>query len=162
MFWAKQRGVPVVLNAAPAASGKDLADLLAMTDILVVNETEAEVITGQKAEDFESLVLALTEEVPTVVMTLGAKGAAYGVRGSTEVVKCPAIVDNIKVVDTTGAGDAFVGAFMYFRFCYGLSMKESIQNACRIASITVQSEGTQSSYPVRAQLPKDLFPATQH
>ena len=59
------------------------------------------------------------------------------------------------VVDTTGAGDAFTGALIFFLVEKAeLDVGEAIRRACYVASISVQKEGTQSSYPVREDLPK--------
>ena len=62
------------------------------------------------------------------------------------------------VVDTTGAGDAFSGALVYFLVQMpNLQMDEVIKRACCVASISVQKEGTQASYPLRKDLPQWLF-----
>ena len=62
------------------------------------------------------------------------------------------------VVDTTGAGDAFTGALIFFLVEMAeLDVGEAIKRACYVASISVQKEGTQSSYPVKEDLPKWLL-----
>ena len=62
------------------------------------------------------------------------------------------------VVDTTGAGDAFSGALIYFLVeMPELDMSEAIKRACYVASLSVQKEGTQSSYPMREGLPQWLL-----
>ena len=63
-----------------------------------------------------------------------------------------------RVVDTTGAGDAFSGALIYFLVeMPKLEMAEVIKRACYVASISVQKEGTQSSFPFKEELPEWLF-----
>ena len=92
---AKDRGVTVVLNAAPARTLP--MDLLAMVDVLVVNRVEAEAIA--RGRDLDSI------GVDTVVETRGAEGATMVRRGRTRHVAAFAV----SVVDSVGAGDAFVG-----------------------------------------------------
>ena len=71
------------MNAAPAAPLASIGDLLALTDVLIVNETEAEIITGLKMTSnkdevaIENMILELTKVVPEVIMTLGDKGATF-------------------------------------------------------------------------------------
>ena len=62
------------------------------------------------------------------------------------------------VADTTGAGDAFAGSFAFFLSCYPhLSLKEVIRRCVAIATLTVETEGVQKSYPSRKLLPQELF-----
>ena len=86
-----------VLNAAPAAELPD--ELLAHVDLLVVNETEAEVVGGSDRS-------ALLERVPAAVVTLGAEGAVILARDAAEI-RVPGV--SVEVVDTTAAGDTFCG-----------------------------------------------------
>ena len=75
-----------MLNAAPAAPLDSIRDLLASTDVLIVNETEAEIITGLRMTSntdeaaIENMILELTNVVPVVIMTLGDKGATFACR----------------------------------------------------------------------------------
>jgi ribokinase len=105
---SKQRGATVVLNATPEAIGaKPLLDCI---DVLVVNETEAEDLLGNavSATNGEEAARSLAALGPvTVVVTLGAAGAAVAHGGQTASFPAPPV----DVVDTTGAGDAFCGAF---------------------------------------------------
>ena len=62
------------------------------------------------------------------------------------------------VVDTTGAGDSFVGSMAYYLANYqGLDLTQVVSRACQVATITVQKEGTQTSFPSKEELPKSLF-----
>ena len=103
-----QLGATIVLNATPEAiSARPFLDRI---DALVVNETEAEDLLGQtvSATNGEEAARALAELGPrTVVVTLGAAGAAVAHGGQTASFPAP----QVDVVDTTGAGDAFCGAF---------------------------------------------------
>ena len=105
---SKQHGATIVLNATPEAIGaKPLLDRI---DVLVVNETEAEDLLGHavSAANGEEAARSLAELGPgTVVVTLGAAGAAVAHDGQTASFPAP----SVDVVDTTGAGDAFCGAF---------------------------------------------------
>jgi ribokinase len=62
----------------------------------------------------------------------------------------------VKALDSTGAGDAFVGSLAYF-LAAGKSMIEAIRRANHIAALSVQSSGTQTSFPVAAELPAEIF-----
>ncbi|MBT0770649.1 ribokinase [Kineosporia sp. J2-2] len=97
-------GALVLLNAAPTREVDP--DLLALVDVLIVNEHEAADLNGSSAPAGE-LAARLLEQVPAVVLTLGAQGSLIAVRGS-EPVAVPA--HRVRAVDTTGAGDAFCGA----------------------------------------------------
>jgi ribokinase len=104
----KQLGATIVLNATPEAIGaKPLLDRI---DVLVVNETEAEDLPGHavSADNGEEAARSLAALGPgTVVITLGAAGAVVAKSGETASFPAP----RVDVVDTTGAGDAFCGAF---------------------------------------------------
>jgi len=102
----RSAGATTVLNAAPAPESIDV-QLLALTDILVVNEGEGQALSGQSdpAEIGESLIQRVGR---AVVVTLGADGAVLFERGQPpHAARSPMVL----VVDTTGAGDAFTGAF---------------------------------------------------
>lgn len=104
----REAGAVTVLNAAPALV--EIPDAVwATTDLLIVNETEARQLTGKTTEDDQALCALLASRVRLgVVITLGALGAIGKVAGG-ELIKVPA--PSIELVDSTGAGDAFVGAF---------------------------------------------------
>jgi ribokinase len=105
---SNQHGASIVLNATPEAIGAK--PLLDRVDVLVVNETEAEDLLGHavSAGNGEEAARSLAELGPeTVVVTLGATGAIVAHGGQTASLPAP----SVDVVDTTGAGDAFCGAF---------------------------------------------------
>ncbi|MQM24111.1 ribokinase [Glycomyces albidus] len=102
---ARAAATAVVLNAAPA--DRRAEDLLGDVDVLVVNEHEANGLLGRDpGADLDAAVDALTAYGCTVVVTLGAAGCLVAAPGG-EPVKVPAVP--VPVVDTTGAGDTFVG-----------------------------------------------------
>ena len=99
----------------------------------------------------------LVREWPFMLYNLGEKGAAVATQDQTTPSWIKAEkVD--KVVDTTGAGDSFVGAMSYYLAYHpNLEMSEMIRRSCDIASISVQKEGTQTSFPYRKNLSSDKF-----
>ncbi|XP_034934253.1 ribokinase-like [Chelonus insularis] len=148
-----------IVNGAPAI--KDVtSDILKNCDIFCLNETETEIMTG-----IQSLTLLNAQEAfyklfnmgcNTVIITLGANGAIFASRNKPKMIHIP--IDEVKPVDTTGAGDAFLGALAYFiAYHPQISMAESIRRACRIASQSVLKSGTQSSFPIKTELPDELF-----
>lgn len=158
---ARAAGVTTIFNVAPCPTDGYLpAALYAATDVLCVNETELQVLAGVKAaEDDLDGYLAAAEElfsrgVGSVLVTLGGKGALVCTSGKAEHIK-PVKLRPEQVVDTTGAGDAFTGAFAFWLSC-GLSAGEAAAKAGEVAAITVQSEGTQPSYPSFAELPQAM------
>lgn len=138
-----------VLNLAPATDVS--AEMLAVCDPLVVNEGEAQFLLGGTGDldDPAGVARALLDLGPrSVIVTLGAAGAIYGEHDG-EVGHVPA--REVSPVDTTGAGDAFVGA-LSAGLADGLSLKESVEQATDVAAYTVERHGAQASYPDRAEL----------
>ncbi|MBB4663117.1 ribokinase [Conexibacter arvalis] len=136
---ARAAGVPVVLNAAPARPLPDA--LLAALDVLVVNEREALALAGEGAADAESAAAALLARgAGAVVVTLGADGAlVLDAAGRTAI---PA--HRVEVVDTTGAGDAFVAAIAA-GVGAGRDVRDSALLASAAAALAVQRPGAQSA-----------------
>ncbi|XP_037934670.1 ribokinase-like [Teleopsis dalmanni] len=141
-----------ILNAAPALQNTPI-ELLKSATIFCVNESEAALMTGAyeivNLEQSKEALMKLQEMgANTVVITLGSLGAVYVKSDKkNEFIHVPSITVE-KVVDTTGAGDAFIGALAYFMAKYPKSaLHQQIGAACRIASYSVQYPGTQSSFP---------------
>jgi ribokinase len=143
---ARTVGAITILNPAPAAEIGP--ELLALTDWLIPNETEFVSLlwtrTGTEAASVtDKHVLALASSVSSrLLVTLGEAGALM-VDGR-EVLRLPAPLT--QAVDTTGAGDAFVGAFGY-GLASGLAPADAMTLALRCASFSVSRRGTQSSFP---------------
>lgn len=148
---ARAHGVRTVLTPAPAQPLP--AGLLAATDLLVPNEHEAAALTG--LTDPYRAAGALLEQVPEVVVTLGAAGSLYAVRGR-EPLTVPA--PRVRAVDTTAAGDTFVGA-LAVALGEGRPMPEALRWASCAAALSVQRPGAQDSMPARAET--DAFAAAQ-
>ena len=147
---AHAAGVPTILNPAPACPLSD--SLLQLCDYLTPNETEAEGLTGQKIETLADAERAadilLKRGVGAVVLTLGARGAL--VKNADLVEHVPAFEAG-RVVDTTGAGDAFNGGFAV-ALAEGLGLVEAVRMGCTVAGISVTRPGTAPSMPSREEL----------
>ena len=139
---AHGRAARTILNPAPAA--EITPELLERTDWLIPNEVEFGILAGVSGEPSDEDFAAYSERTDTrLVVTLGARGAAL-VRADGSVQRLPSV--EVTAVDTTGAGDAFVGAF-----AVGLAMGWTDEQAVRLgiacASDSVTRTGTQSSFP---------------
>lgn len=141
---ARAAGTLVLLNAAPA---RELAaDLLALVDLLIVNEHEAAALADRPAGDPDDLAGRLLGLVPAVVVTLGAAGALYRTAaGRREHV--PAVP--ARVVDTTAAGDTFCGV-LAAELAAGRPVPVAMRWASAAASLGVQTAGAIPSIPDRA------------
>ena len=145
---AKEFGKITILNPAPAKSIDD--ELLKYTDIIIPNETEAETLTGIKVTDLESakeVARKFREKgVKWVIITLGSKGATLISENDIEII--PAY--KVDAVDTTAAGDSFIGGLSSKLDTNNLN-KESLIKAIRfgnkVSSIAVCKEGAQVSIP---------------
>jgi ribokinase len=149
---ARAVGASTLLNPAPAAALP--AELLALTDLLVPNELEAAGLTGREAgaavDPAAVAAELLTLGPKTVVVTLGERGALLAQAGAPPQ-ELPA--EAVTAVDTTGAGDAFIGALAYFLACAPAQpLAQAVARSCQLASWTVQREGTQTSYPQRDEV----------
>jgi ribokinase len=139
-------GLRVILNPAPARSIPD--SLLADIDILVPNESELQLLTGMPVDDPASAATAagelLAKGVPTVIVTLGSMGALLvTAQGATHL---PAF--EVEIVDTTAAGDAFIGG-LAAALLQGKSLPEAVRfgNAC--GALAATKFGAQPSLPTR-------------
>lgn len=157
----KKHKVCTVLNAAPGVGGLG-QEFFDATDILCVNESEAELIIGNSytITDLQSAQEAVkrlqTKCCGMVVLTLGENGVMFCKSKDLPVTHISA--EKVKAVDTTGAGDAFVGSMSYFLACHpDLGMEEVMRRSCSIASQSVLGRGTQTSFPFRKDLPSSLF-----
>ncbi|SCK03225.1 Ribokinase [uncultured Clostridium sp.] len=145
---AKEFGKVTVLNPAPAKMLDK--ELLKYIDIIVPNETETEVLTGVKINTIDDAKKAseifLDSGIKYVIITLGAKGAVIIGEDFTELV--PAF--KVDAIDTTAAGDSFIGGFSSKLDIKNIS-KETLINAVefgnKVSSIAVQRKGAQPSIP---------------
>lgn len=147
-------GIKVCYNPAPAA--KLPAEALPLIDTLVVNETEAEVVSGLTVdglEDAERAARALQAEgVARVIVTLGGKGALALDRDGA-ALRVPAF--KVEPADTTAAGDTFIGAYAAATAA-GLELAAALRYAAAAAAISVTRHGAQSSIPSKAEIERFL------
>jgi len=152
---ARQEGVKTIFNPAPARSSLP-DEFYQLSDIFCPNESETELLTDMPVgtlEEAETAARVLIERgAGTVILTLGERGSLLVTDSTTEHVP----VESVKALDTTGAGDAFVGSLAYF-LASGKSLTEAIKRANRIAAISVQASGTQTSFPEAKDLPPEIF-----
>ena len=152
---ARAAGAYTIFNPAPA---RDVipAEIYAVTDLLCPNESETELLTGLPVETQEQAVAAarvlLGRGPSTVILTLGSRGSLLVTATDATLVPAP----RVRAVDTTGAGDAFVGSLAYF-VGRGKTLPDAMVRANRIAAVSVQAPGTQTSFPAAADLPADLL-----
>lgn len=141
-------GIPVLLNPAPAVADLSAAHL-ARLDYFVPNETELALVSGLPVQDRESAFAAARvlagRGIRHVVVTLGAAGALYV--GEEGEFSLPG--QTVAAIDTTGAGDAFIGCFAHGRV-QGLGLRDAMQRAVAYSALSVTGRGTQTSYPEAA------------
>jgi ribokinase len=141
---ARAAGTRTVLNAAPARALP--AELLDAVDLLVVNETEAAAIGGERRPE------PLLASVPRVVLTLGPEGAWYVDRDGTSV-RVPGV--KVATVDSTAAGDAFTGA-LAVAWAEGREIVEAVAWACAAGAACARKLGASTALPTRAEI-DELF-----
>lgn len=147
---ARQAGARAILNAAPARAMSP--ELLALVDVLVVNETELATVCG-KSIDYSDLTavsaaaLQLSGPKLAVVATLGKAGAVVAAGGTTTRIDGASVV----AIDTAGAGDCFVGA-LAAALARGETLNAAAAFANRAASVSVTRKGTAISMPFASEL----------
>jgi ribokinase len=146
--FARKHGIRCILNPAPAQTVEmgALADL----DYFVPNESEAEIITGVSVQNVElakkCAEALVTGGIRRVIITLGANGSFLAGRGVAEHVP-PFSVNSI---DSSGAGDAFIGSFAVF-LAEGVAELEAVRRANLYAGLSTTGVGTQKSFYNRAR-----------
>ena len=136
--YAKSNSVTTIFNPAPAK--KLEREFLEHISWLIPNENEFELISGMEPNDDN--FLKFNEEIPcNLVVTLGEKGAVLVDENKTHYFDAP----SVNAIDTTGAGDSFIGTFAY-ELSESNSPESCIKKAVEKASQSVTKKGTQSSY----------------
>ena len=150
--FAKTNGIRCIVNPAPAQT-VDLEQLRG-ADYFIPNESEAQTITGmnvQTAEDARKCAeLLLGKGIRRVIITLGERGCL--VAGPDHAEHIPAYP--VQSIDTTGAGDAFIGSFAVF-LGESLPEKEALRRASLYAALSTTKVGTQKSFCRRAEFEKE-------
>jgi len=145
----KKRGLTTVLNPAPALKTND--EILSLLDIIVLNQVESETLTGiyprtePEAKSIASYFF--NKGLQLVVVTLGSEGS-FGITKEA-VIFTPAY--EVEVVDTTGAGDAFIGTMLY-GLTNELPLQTVLQQASAAGALACTREGAQQALPNAAEL----------
>ncbi len=149
----RRNGLRVILNPAPARRFPD--SLLADVDILVPNESELALLTDRPVSDVPSAETAardlLTKGVETVIVTLGSQGALLVT--SAQSIHIPAFP--IQVVDTTAAGDAFIGG-LAVALGEGYTLEEAVRHGNACGALATAKFGAQPSLPTRTEVERFL------
>jgi ribokinase len=140
---ARENGARVILNPAPGQA-LDLGEI-ANADYVIPNETEAEALGGLPVRNLEEARACaerlLSQGLSRLIVTLGENGALYA--GADGMRHIPGF--RVEAVDTTGAGDAFIGSLAYF-LATGCEEFEAIERANLYAALSTLSPGTQRSF----------------
>ncbi len=150
----RMSGARTILNPAPAAPV--LPDLFASAHVITPNELELETLTGDRVTDLVGSARKLIVSAEqTVVVTLGERGALIVTAATDELIPAYAV----KVIDTTGAGDAF-NAALAVALAEGREMPDAVRFANAAASLAVTKRGTAAAMPNREEV--DTFLETRH
>ncbi len=151
ILMAKSQGMITIFNPAPAKSIPE--EIYRKLDYIVVNETECAFLTGILPQENKGQYYALQffekKGVAVPVITLGAEGSVYLYHG--EVYRCPGHV--VKVADTTGAGDAYIGALASC-ISRGLHIHDAVAFATGASALAVQKVGALQSIPTLEETEK--------
>lgn len=159
---AKKYGVLTFFNPAPGRRDLDNR-IVQLSDIICTNENEAEFVTGLKLsehKDFENAARKMLENGPKIaIITLGPKGVIVAQKLKSGKINLDCVkTQEVKAVDTTGAGDCFCGSLAHFlaedsaNSLDETGIVEMVVKASKIATISVQREGSQISYPFHKEL----------
>ena len=146
---AKEHGVRVILNPAPAKQVS--GDFLKNADVLVPNESELQLLTNMPVTDVSTAEHAakklLEKGVKTVIVTMGERGALFLTEEKSMLVPAR----KVKVVDTTAAGDAFIGGFAA-GLLNGFELEKAVRYGCAAGTLAVTKFGAQTSLPSAAEV----------
>ena len=148
--FGRKHGVPVLLNPAPATKALDIAKVC-VCDFFVPNETELSILTGLPTETMADVEEAaknlLVRGLKNIIVTLGGRGALW----MTQTEKQYVAPCKVTAVDTTGAGDAFIGCFAS-EYAKGGDVLAAMKKASAFAALSVTRKGTQLAYPTQEEL----------
>lgn len=149
---AKKMQLTTILNAAPALQLDN--KFLSMTDILIMNQTECEVVTGifpNTDNDLEEIALFFKDVATKVIITLASQGCVTIIGNCIQKYSAYAV----EVTDTTGAGDCFVGVLVA-ALAKGESLESAISNASLAAAISITRTGAQQAMPTIDEIRRGL------
>jgi ribokinase len=146
--FARTNGVTAVLNPAPARN-LDM-NVVTQASFLIPNESELAILTDMPVESEGEIAAAaqnlVKQGVETVIVTLGARGSLLATpEGSRRIAPI-----KVQAVDTTGAGDAFIGSFARY-LAGGLALEAALVEATRYSAFSVTRHGAQKSYPTEVE-----------
>ena len=146
---AHESGLRVILNPAPAK--ELLNELISLTDFLIPNETELSLLTGLSVNDMNSREQAaralLARGAKNVIVTLGSNGALIVTNSLVQHVES----HKVNVVDTTAAGDAFIGGFAT-ALLQDKSLEEAVRYGCACGALATTKFGAQPSLPTKEEV----------
>ncbi|MGF1731124.1 ribokinase [Photobacterium kasasachensis] len=144
--FGNKHNIPVLLNPAPAVPELDI-EYACRCDFFIPNETELEILVNKPVETVEQIKQAakilLNKGLNNIIVTMGEKGALWLDKNGKEVFIKPT---KVNAVDTSGAGDAFIGSFSHY-YMQTNDVKASLEKASLFAAFSVTEKGTQFSYP---------------
>lgn len=150
---ARKRGFIVILDPSPADSFKE--EYLSLVDYIIPNSSEAEGISGQEINDkedaFQACEIFAKKGAKNIIIKLGDKGYVMMCEGKKDQLSAP----EAKVVDTTGAGDAFAGGLAYALW-EGRDQLEALKFAVVVSAIAIETYGSQTAYPTKEDVEKRL------
>lgn len=143
--FGNEHGIPVILNPAPASKELNF-DYVCKCDYFIPNESELELLTGMPVESKEQIREAastlIDKGLKNVIVTMGSRGVMWVMKEKVYTVNSY----KVDAIDTTGAGDAFIGCFAHF-FVQNGDVLHAIKMATAFAALSVMKQGTQTSYP---------------
>jgi ribokinase len=146
---AKENNLQVILNPAPAQKVSD--ELVGLADFIIPNESELSLLTNMDVKDISSAEQAsrvlLERGAKNVIVTLGDKGALIVNRDQVTHVD----TFEVHVVDTTAAGDAFIGGFST-ALLQNVSLEESVRYGCACGALATSKFGAQPSLPGKEEV----------
>lgn len=146
---AERHGVYTIVNAAPAKEIRK--KILKKADCLIVNETEASFYAGvtisnqEGVAEYAKLLGGMAKN--TVIVTLGSSGSVLLEQDKITVIDPVAV----HAVETTGAGDSYIGSFAYGKF-HGMADEAACRFAAKVSAVTVTKIGAQEAMPVLAEV----------
>jgi len=154
---AKEEGAKTILNTAPILPSMPDA-LFAHADIVIANETELERLAGASTDTIAQIEAAAKsviakKGIKEVIVTLGEKGSIYINSTTVQNIPLDEVVPKEKVLDTTGAGDSFIGSFAVL-LAEGKNIENALKGAHGVAGWSVQRYGTQPSFAYRKDVEK--------
>lgn len=143
--FAVKNNIPVILNPAPADPNLDI-NYVCKCDFFMPNETELEILTGLPVSNIDEILIAanllISKGLKNLVVTLGEKGAIW-LDGN---VIHHIVPHKVNAIDTSGAGDAFIGCFAHY-LVKTHDILSSLNMASAFSAYSVTGQGTQISYP---------------